>query len=163
MTSMPTDPEIDNPDKPMTWSRCFAVPGSHTIVDLVHPLTGVTLHYGKTLADCQAEYPGAILMTVEEHCGAKAARQDTPVEWTEETEERHWEMLEVLPPACMIGGGFLVGEPGDHHALSGQPRFEAHIKRDGKYWVASRPMTRKEFKALYAGKSAAVAVEIEGA
>ena len=27
------------------------------------------------------------------------------------TEERYWEMLEVLPPAHMMRGGFAVGEP----------------------------------------------------
>lgn len=152
--------ELDNPNNANTWTRCFASPGSSSIIDVVHPVSGLTCCYGKTLADCQKEYPDAIEMTVDEFCRQKGARQDEPIIWTEETEERHWEMLEVLPPTAMIGGGFLVGEPWDHHALNGQPRYEAHIKRGSKYLVASRPMTIKEFKALFADKSAQIAQEL---
>ena len=70
-----------------------------------------------------------------------------PIEWHETTREKYWEMLEVLPPAAMGGGGFLVGEPWDHHAITGQPRFAGYAEKQGKYWEADRPMTRKEFAA----------------
>ncbi len=73
-------------------------------------------------------------------------------------------MLEVLPPAAYlpvaetgyfptVTHGFLVGEPWDHCAATGAPRFSAFIKRgytgvkdsDAKFYEANRPMTRKEF------------------
>jgi hypothetical protein len=79
--------------------------------------------------------------------------------WAATTKEIYWDMLEVLPPAAMMGGGFLVGEPVDHHATSGQPRFEAFIKQGEKYSVSSRPITRKEFTALFASVSAHAAAE----
>ena len=31
-------------------------------------------------------------------------------------------------PACGPGNGFLVGNP-DHHAITGQPRYQACIQR----------------------------------
>jgi hypothetical protein len=34
------------------------------------------------------------------------------------TEERYDEMLGILPPALMLGKGFLVGEPFDHRTCS---------------------------------------------
>jgi len=70
-----------------------------------------------------------------------------PVVWTETTAERFEEMLTVLPPAIMLAGNFLVGEPWDHHAVTGRPRFAAYRFQDRKYYEASRPMTVKEFKA----------------
>jgi len=120
------------------------------MIDLVHPLTGKTAIYGKTLEDCQADpdYAGAERMTIEEFCQSKAATQDTPISWEPVTEERYWDMLEVLPPAAMGHGGFLVGEPWDHHALTGRPRYAAYRCRGDVYETASRPMTIKEFREL---------------
>lgn len=82
-----------------------------------------------------------------------------PVTWTECTEEVYSDMLDVLPPAAMKGGSFLVGEPWDHHAMTGQPRFAAYIKRQGKFFTASRPMTRAEFLALFTSAEAAATLE----
>jgi hypothetical protein len=31
--------------------------------------------------------------------------------WKPATKARYWDMLEVLPPAVMGGGAFMVGEP----------------------------------------------------
>ena len=67
--------------------------------------------------------------------------------WTKITKERYWEMLEILPPACMTGNGFLVGEPWDHNS-DGQPRFAAFVEIDGDHFEASGPMTVAEFKAV---------------
>jgi len=82
-----------------------------------------------------------------------ARAQDTPIKWTRTTKAKYWEMLEVLPPALWIGGAFLVGEPTDHHATSGQPRFQAYWERgtsgrpyEKGYFAASRPMTCAELK-----------------
>jgi hypothetical protein len=119
------------------------------MVDLVHPLTDKTLIYGKTLDDVRAEpgYEKAERMAVDDFCKAKANRQDMAITWTETTKGKYWDMLEVLPPAAMSNGGFLVGEPWDHHATTGQPRFSAYREQFDKFYVANRPMTRKEFKA----------------
>jgi hypothetical protein len=74
--------------------------------------------------------------------------------WKETTEERYWEMLEILPPATMTGLGFLVGEPMDHRAcpVTGNfgARFEAYAKDGEKYFVASEPMTVAGFKTVTA-------------
>lgn len=86
-------------------------------------------------------------MSVENFSKAKAVRQDTPIVWTETTHEKFYYMLEVLPPAKMSGGGFLVGEPCDHHSLTGRPRYSAYAEREGRYFVANRPLTVAEFMA----------------
>jgi len=62
-------------------------------------------------------------------------------------------MLEVLPPALWLRGGFLVGEPFDHDAGNGQPRYGAYRRIDGGYMVASRPMTTAEFRAELKGET----------
>ena len=134
-------------------THCFAIRG-RTMIDLVHPATGLTLIFGKTLADCQAEkgYELAELMTVEEFRKSKAALQDTPIQWAEVTEEKYNEWLDVLPPALWLAGGFLVGEPWDHHPLTGYPRFAAYREQGGKFYTANRPMTRTEFKVALAAR-----------
>ena len=54
------------------------------------------------------------------------------VNWQPTTETTYWKMLEVLPPALMNPGCFLVGEPFDHGhcAVTGdiRPRYEAFIQ-----------------------------------
>lgn len=128
--------------------RCFVSKAKSTIIDTLHPITGLTVCYGKTLEDCRAEYPDAEEMSVTEFCAWKAAQQRTPITWKETTAERFDEMLECLPPAGYgPGPAFLVGEPWDHDAGNGQPRFEAYRQRGELYEVSSRPMTRAEFKA----------------
>lgn len=123
----------------------FAVPGD-TMIDLVIPETQLTSIFGKTLEMTRQEYPGAVLMTLDAYCESKAAVQDTAVTWSEVSEEKYFDMLEVLPPAFQRGGAFLVGEPQDHHAVTGRPRFDAFKAVGKKYFTASRPMTVKEFK-----------------
>lgn len=131
---------------------CFTVRGADSMIDLVHPVTGKTVIYGRTLEECRQEkgYEAAELMTVDDFCRDKADRQDEPVIWEETTEERFFEMLECLPPAYQTGGerggAFLVGEPWDHHAATGRPRFAAYREIGDKFLVASRPMTVQEFK-----------------
>lgn len=125
----------------------FAIPGQDSIIDVVRS-DGTSWHYHETLEQVRLRYPGAELVNCEDFFAEKAARQDTPITWTETTKEQYWEMLEVLPPAAMGNGGFLVGEPWDHHAKTGQPRFAGYREtRAGKYYTANRPMTRKEFAA----------------
>ena len=42
---------------------------------------------------------------------------------------------------------FLVGEPIDHDAGNDEPRYEGYRRDGGKWFVSSRPITRKEFQA----------------
>ena len=128
-------------------THCFAYADHRGVIDTINPETGRSLYGGLTLEEIRTKYPDAIQCTLDEHCAAKAAKQDTPISYTETTYDRWSEMLEVLPPAAMDDGCFLVGEPWDHHAQSGKPRFEAYMSHSGRYWVSTRPMTRAEFAA----------------
>lgn len=136
--------------KPINMMDCteaFAVPGTTNMIDVIHPKTGLSWIYGHNLAEMQARYPKAIRVNIEEFFADVAKRMNTPIEWTETTEKEYWEMLEVLPPAAMMLGCFLVGEPCDHHSGNGQPRFQGYLKRGEKYFSGNRPMTRAEFKS----------------
>lgn len=128
---------------------CFAVPGASTLIDVVHPITGKTAIYGKTLEEVRQEkgYEKAELMSVEDFCRAKAARQDTEIAWEEITEEKYSYYLEVLPPLAWKDGAFLVGEPSDHHAITGYPRYQACKMQGEKFYASNRPLTRAELKA----------------
>lgn len=78
--------------------------------------------------------------------------------WIETTEERYFEMLECLPPECMIGGGFLVGEASNHRRCKinncVKPTFDAFRKTgkfgsgNEKFYAASESVTIPEFKVL---------------
>ena len=127
---------------------CYAVPGADSIIDVVHPVTGRTVCFGRTLEEVQAEAPGAVRMLVDDFAAAKAARQRSPITWDKVPETQFDEMLNVLPPALMLKGGFLVGEPWDHDAVSGAARYQAFRVRGGAYYVASRPMTKAEFRQM---------------
>lgn len=135
--------------RPLTMAdcvECYAVPGSDSMIDVIHPVTGLTVYGNKTMEQVQAETPGAVRMLVEQFCNEKAQRQRAPITWSPVTEEKYTEMLEVLPPALWEGRWFLVGEPWDHDAGNGQPRFAAYGAIGGKYYTASRPLTRKEMR-----------------
>ncbi len=144
-------------EKRLVALHCFAVPGV-TMVDEINPATGRSVIYGKTLEDVRRHYPDAQVMTIDGYCQSKAAAQDTPIVWLNSTEERYNEMLECLPPAAMNSHGFLVGEPMDHHATTGRPRYTAFIQwttsgegwSETSYFELSRPITKVEFVALTA-------------
>ena len=71
------------------------------------------------------------------------------VNWQPITEERYWELLEVLPP--IYGkNGFMVSEPCDHAKceITGNvlPRYTGVVEmREGHPFVAHRPLTVPEF------------------
>lgn len=72
--------------------------------------------------------------------------------WQATTAERYWYALEVLPPAYMGHGGFLVGEPADHAlcTVTGivRARFEGFVEPEtDRFYVSDRPVTIPEFKA----------------
>ena len=69
------------------------------------------------------------------------------------TEERYWEMLEILPPAIMDGKGFMVGEPWTHRQCTvtgrdDRPTFAAFFKSGEKFFETVEPMTVAEYKAI---------------
>lgn len=138
---------------PMTATECFAIPG-HTMIDTIDSETGLTHINRKTLEQVRAEqhtwadYSKAERMTIDAFCESKAAAQDTPITWEPTTAERYDEMLGCLPPVLWTGNGFLVGEPYDHHAITGQPRYQAFFKRGETYLQSKRPLTKAEFRAL---------------
>lgn len=134
----------------ITITHAFAVPGADNTIDLINPHTSRGAYSNLDLAGIRARDPKdatAEIVNLDEFCTAKAARQDAPVTWTETTRERYWDMLEALPPAFQGCGGFLLGEPQDHHAGNGRPRFDGFLEAAGdKYFVSSRPLTVPEFK-----------------
>lgn len=127
----------------------FAVPGSDSLIDCINPNTGRSWINDETLDQIRLRYPLAGIVNISAHCSAIAERQDTPIEWQETTRDQYEEMLNVLPPADYnrTFTAFLVGEPWDHHATTGRPRYQGFEIRGGKYWQSNRPMTRKEFRS----------------
>jgi len=138
---------VDGQRTPVS-TDCYAVPGDDYIIDYINPATGLTVYYAKNLEQVQAEHPGAVLMTVDEFCEAKAIRQHSPITWQPVTEDQYYEMLEVLPPAYMGNGVFLVGEAWDYDASNGHSRYAAYRRRGEVFETASRPMTIREFHSM---------------
>jgi hypothetical protein len=130
--------------------QAFAEPGAHNLIDIINPQTGLSSINGETLEQVRKRYPTAEVVDVDEWCQKKAEGQDSKIEWIETTEEKYYEMLGVLPPAWLTQDSFLVGEPYDHHAVSGAPRFAAYIHFGKRYLTSNRPMTIKEFKSIKA-------------
>jgi hypothetical protein len=130
----------------MQLTTAFAVPGEDNIIDMRRS-DGTSFTRCETLEEIRQRYPGAEVVSFDDFCASKAGRQDTPIQWEQTTEAKFWQMLEVLPPIDQGKGGFLVGEPWDHHAKTGQPRYAAYRVIYGNFWTANRPMTRKEFAA----------------
>ncbi len=99
-------------------SPCFVSKHGGTVIDFVNPSTGKTLYYSKNLETCRETYLDAEMMTLGEWCdGTKGWRE------------------------------FLVGEPYDHDALSGEPRYQGFRQTSAGYFASSRPMTITEFRA----------------
>jgi len=135
-----------------TFTEVYAVPGKQNIIDNINPVTGLTQCYGETEAELQARYPGAVRMLWEDWQRDASARQHTPIVWEPSTAEQYHDMLNILPPAMWIGGAFLVGEPMDHDLSTGEPRFTAYLStRANAFFVASRPLTRAELRAVVQG------------
>ena len=85
------------------------------------------------------------------------------VKWKRISKARYWEMLEILPPAVMGGGGFMVGEP-CNHTPEGIPTFAAFKQTGEAYFEASAPMTIAEFlKVVPGARSYAYSTETQEA
>ncbi len=74
------------------------------------------------------------------------------VNFLECTEARYDEMLGILPPVDLTSKGSLVGEPNSHRICSMQGNiaadFSAFVTIDGKFFEASRCLTRREFSCM---------------
>jgi hypothetical protein len=78
------------------------------------------------------------------------------LDWRIVDEDRYYEMLEILPPACQTGLGFLVGEPMDHVKCSVTkkiaPNFTAFAEigtpANRTYYECTKPLTIAEFRAI---------------
>ena len=125
----------------------FAVPGGTGIIDVINPVTGLSWYNGENLEQVRIRYPGAEIFNWDDWNTARAAEQDTPVSWYDIPEEQYDNWLNCLPPAYMGNLGFMVGEPWDHHAKSGLPRYQACVHLNGQHLASNRPMTVKEFRA----------------
>lgn len=132
-------------------TQCFVSKTSGTMIDIINPSSGKTFYFSRTRDDLLAKgYKDVEIMTIGEWGEWKAAQQRTPISWDEEiTGERFYRMLECLPPAAGTNGWkeFLIGEPCDHDALSGEPRFDGFRRVGNRYFASSRPLTVTEFRA----------------
>lgn len=135
--------------------KAYAVPNARNLIDTIDETTGLTSISKETLEEVRKRHPGAELVDVDQWCEAKQREQLSPITWQETDEETYWEMLECLPPATMAGGAFLVGEPMDHLAATGEARYEMHRKDGDSYYVSSRAVTVAEFKTIMLSKGQA--------
>lgn len=148
---------------PIPPDEVYAVPGENHIIDMIHPVTGLTIYGGRDEASVKETYPGAVRMPYETWRAEAIASQDTPIVWQTTDEKSYIDMLEVLPPALWIGGAFLVGEPCDHSYATGAPRFQGFWHRGTEYLCSNRPITRAELRAALAPTSARLALEADAA
>lgn len=128
-------------------THAWAVPGDAHMIDVVNPATGRTAIFAKTPEQVRAEFPGAELVEIAAWLAAKAAAQDKPFHWWPATREQYEEALNVLPPVGWDGYSFCVGEPWDHHAVTGRPRFQAFRRLGDRFERSSRPITVAELEA----------------
>jgi hypothetical protein len=78
----------------------FYVPGKTGIIDAC--INGRGQYSGETLEQIQMRYPGALLGELD--TVAREAEESFKSAPVEITEERYWEMLEVLPPVSWVHG-----------------------------------------------------------
>jgi hypothetical protein len=98
-----------------TFTECWYVPGETTVIDLIHPDDGLTLHARESAADILARHPAVRRMPFDEACQAADAAIAAKYlkDITEITEARYWDALEVLPPV-----GFAVRDGVESFRLS---------------------------------------------
>ena len=129
------------------FTEVFAEPDNLTsIIDTVNPATGRSAVNDDTLEQIRRRYPTAERIPWEDWRARKIAEQDTPIRWDPSTAEQYADMLNILPPRAWTGGGFLVGEPTDHSAATGAPRYQAYRYAGHRYAASSRPVTVAEFR-----------------
>jgi hypothetical protein len=130
-------------------TEAFVVPEAANCIDFVHPETGRSCINDQTLEQIRERNPGAIKVNLDEWIQAVFEKANPPLTWLDSTEEKFDEMLGALPPRRFVPGAFLVGEPVDHLGEDGAGRYECHRCQGDKFQVSSRPITVKEFNALF--------------
>jgi formylglycine-generating enzyme required for sulfatase activity len=128
--------------------KAYAIPNAKHLIDTINDETGLTCICKETFEQVRERYPDAQIVDVDQWCEEKQREQLAPITWQETNEETYWEMLGALPPARMAGGAFLVGEPMDHLAATGESTFEMYRKRGSTFYVSSRSVTIAEFNQL---------------
>lgn len=118
------------------------------LIDTIDEKTGLTSIYGQTFEQVKERRPNAELVTVDDWLELKAKKQDSPIEWQDTTKESYEYGLNCLPPRIWAGGAYLVGEPYDHHATTGEGRYQCYRKIGNIYLESSRPITVKEFQKI---------------
>jgi hypothetical protein len=134
-----------------TITEAYIVPGQPYAVDLIDPDTGLTLHGGLDEAELRAsspEYKNAVRVSLEAWQRQRGEEQRTPITWSEITEQEYDDALCVLPPLEYTRSGFMMGEPYDHEADTGRPRFSGYRTDGNSFERSSRPMTRDEFRSI---------------
>jgi len=126
----------------------FAAPGQRNIIDECHPHTWRGIYSGDTLEEIQERYPSAYIVEIDDWSQKKEQEQRTHIEFVDVTEEVYWQMLECLPPRKMRNGCFLVGEPMDHMASSGEATYSMYVKKGNTFQESSRAVTIAEFDEI---------------
>lgn len=80
-----------------------------------------------------------------------SAMAHTVYTWTEISDERADELLEVLPP-IYIPGGFMVGEALDHDER-GVPVYRAVVTVNGRWWTAALPYDQRNMARITTGEA----------
>ena len=109
---------------------------------------GQTIYGRKPVDKVLAENPSYKLVEYDEYVAAASAEQDQPIVWSPLSEEDYYEKMDCLPPAVARSYGFLLGEPQDHYAATGKPRFAAFLKLGPRFCRSSRPLRVEEFLNL---------------
>ena len=94
---------MPNTDRPLTisdYKDCWYVAGETHIVDLIHPVTGLTMHFKRDAADVQAQHPTARRISWDEASRQIDAATDARFKQgvSEITVEQFEYALNVLPP-----------------------------------------------------------------
>jgi hypothetical protein len=86
--------------KASDYCDCWYVPGSTNIIDMIHPISGLTAILDRDRADILAENPTALSIAYAEASRQIEAAAATKFkrDVTEIDEEKFWYALEVLPP-----------------------------------------------------------------
>lgn len=132
--------------------KAYATKDPDRLIDTIDNTSGLTSVFAETLEQVRKRFPDAQVVDLDEWCIEKQRQQLTPIEWQQTDEESYMEMLECVPPARMAGGAFLMGEPMDHLANTGESRYEMFRKAGGKYLVSGRPVTVAEFESIVLNK-----------
>lgn len=120
------------------------------LIDCV--VDGKTIYEKVSAEEALAKDPELRLIPMDQFCSEVGKVQDEPVKWSSIEDDDYYEKMNCLPPALTQSYGFLLGEPQDHHFVSGKPRFAAFLRLGtgnlARFLRSSRPLTASEFVQL---------------